>query len=185
MQIETTPIEGLLVLQPKIFGDQRGYFLESYNAKTLQHAGINYTWVQDNEAASSRGVLRGLHLQTGDHAQAKLVRVIVGSVLDVVVDLRPDSPTLGESYCIELTGSNKRQLLIPRGFAHGYVALQDDTIFSYKVDNYYCKEAEAGLRYDDPSIAVDWGFAIEELTIAERDLAFPLMTDIDIADLWR
>jgi dTDP-4-dehydrorhamnose 3,5-epimerase len=184
MQIETTGIDGLLVMQPAVHGDDRGYFMETYNARNLTHADLHYEWVQDNEAQSSRGVLRGLHLQQGEHAQAKLVRVITGAVLDVAVDLRPDSKTYGRAFTVELTGSNKLQLLVPRGFAHGYLSLEDDTIFSYKVDNYYCREAEAGLRYDDPSLGIDWGIEAEGLLIADRDLNFPLLTEIDAGSLW-
>lgn len=184
MQIETTGIEGLLVIQPAVYGDDRGYFMETYNARNLAHADLTYTWVQDNEAQSSRGVLRGLHLQKGDHAQAKLVRVITGAVLDVAVDLRPESKTYGRAFTIELTGANKLQLLVPRGFAHGYLSLEDDTIFTYKVDNYYCREAEAGLRYDDPSLGIEWGIEEDQLLVIGRDQDLPLLEEIDPLTLW-
>lgn len=184
MQVLSTPIEDLYVLQPKVWEDERGYFFESYNQRFLQENGLEYTWVQDNEAKSDRGVLRGLHFQKGVHAQAKLVRVLSGEVLDVVVDLRPDSPTFGIHYSILLSGENKRQLLVPRGFAHGYIALQDQTVFVYKCDNFYNKEAEGGLRYDDPHFDIDWKLDADQFTIAEKDLQHPAFKEQDFTSCW-
>ncbi|MBL4648578.1 MAG: dTDP-4-dehydrorhamnose 3,5-epimerase, partial [Aureispira sp.] len=142
-----TDFPGLIVFEPKVFGDHRGYFYESYNAKSFKEGGIEADFVQDNQARSTYGVLRGLHYQLGEHAQAKLVRVIEGTVLDVVVDLREGSPTYGQSYEIELSAENKRQLFVPRGFAHGYVVLSETAEFFYKCDNFYNKESEGGLIY--------------------------------------
>lgn len=184
MELISTPINDLYVLQPRVFGDDRGYFMETYNRGSHGLIDLDYDWVQDNEARSDRGVLRGLHLQTGASAQAKLVRVVTGAALDVAVDLRVGSSTYGQHYALELSGTNKLQMLVPRGFAHGYLALVDDTVFCYKCDNYYDKAAEAGLRYDDPSLGIDWPMAEEELLIAERDRGFGLLADTDTSAWW-
>ncbi len=168
----TTPIPGLIQFEPRVFGDSRGYFFESYNAKAFKGAGIDCTFVQDNQAKSSRGVLRGLHFQHGDAAQAKLVRVISGEVFDVAVDLREGSPTKGQWYGVYLSGDNQRQLFVPRGFAHGYLVTSEEAVFAYKCDNYYAPEAEGGLRYDDPAIGIEWPVLDIELTVAARDLAW-------------
>lgn len=167
-----TPIPGLLIFTPRVFGDERGYFFESWNERTFAEAGIEIKFVQDNQARSPRGVLRGLHFQTGDHAQAKLVRVIEGEVFDVAVDLRPGSPTLHQWFGIKLSGENQKQMYIPRGFAHGYMVLSETAVFSYKCDNFYAKQAEGGLRYDDPAIGIVWPEVDAELVVAERDLGW-------------
>lgn len=166
MNIEKTFIDGLLVITPKVFADERGYFLESYNKKTLENI-LNVDFVQDNESASQKGVLRGLHFQNPPYTQAKLVRVIKGSVLDVVVDLRTDSKTYGKHYKHVLSGEHKEQLYIPKGFAHGFLVLEDDTIFSYKCSDYYNKESEATIAWDDATLHINW--QIEEPIISEKD----------------
>lgn len=168
-----TPISGLLVFEPKIWPDDRGYFFESYNRRTWEEAGIHADFVQDNQARSTRGVLRGLHYQTGQMAQAKLVRVVEGEVLDVVVDVRESSPTFGQWYGIRLSAENKRQLFVPRGFAHGYLVLSDTAEFVYKCDNFYSKAHEGGIRYDDPHLNIDWEFDLKAVLVSEKDLALP------------
>ena len=173
MPVLETPIPGLFVFEPRVFTDDRGYFFESYNQGTWAEAGVNTVFVQDNQARSTRGVLRGLHYQTGDKAQAKLVRVIEGEVLDVAVDLRPDSPTLGKWYTILLSAENKRQLFVPRGFAHGYIVLSETAEFFYKCDNFYAKTHEGGLRYDDPFLAIDWQFDLSKVLVSEKDKELP------------
>lgn len=173
MPFEPTPIEGLQVFTPRVFGDERGYFLESYNENTFRAAGIDARFVQDNQARSSRGVLRGLHYQTGADAQAKLVRVIEGEVFDVAVDLRLNSPTLGQWFGTVLSGEKHNQLYIPKGFAHGYLVLSESALFAYKCDNFYQPNAEGGLRYDDPAIRIDWPELDVDFLVAERDLAWP------------
>lgn len=176
MPFSPTPIAGLLLFTPRVFGDERGYFLESYNERTFKEAGINSHFVQDNQALSSRGVLRGLHYQTGEAAQAKLVRVIQGEVFDVAVDLRLDSPTLGQWHGVLLSGENHNQLFVPRGFAHGYLVLSETALFAYKCDNFYHPAAEGGLRYDDPAIGIEWPDVGQEYLVAERDMAWPALT---------
>lgn len=173
MPFQTTPLAGLQLFEPRVFGDERGYFFESYNARTFQAAGIDNEFIQDNEARSGKGVLRGMHRQTGEFAQAKLVRVIEGLVYDVAVDMRPDSPTYLQSYGVELSGENKKQLFIPRGFIHGYLVLSERALFAYKCDNFYAPEAEAGYRYDDPAFNIDWPKLGVEYTVAKRDLQWP------------
>lgn len=165
-----TPIAGLLVFEPRVFGDERGYFFESYNEKKFHEAGITNQFVQDNQAKSSKGVLRGLHFQTGEHAQAKLVRVISGEVFDVAVDLREGSATYGAWHGVYLSGENNRQLFVPRGFAHGYLVTSDEAVFAYKCDNLYAPQAEGGRRYDDPEIGISWPDLGMEYVVAERDL---------------
>ena len=169
MKISETGIDGLIVIEPRVFNDNRGYFFESFNT---QHYQLPYAhqFVQDNEAKSDKGVLRGLHLQKGVFGQGKLVRVVKGSVFDVAVDLRSESATYGLWFGIELSGDNKKQLWIPRGFAHGYLVLEDDTIFSYKCDNYYNKDAESGIRYDEPQIGIKWPEVTNNFIISDKDL---------------
>lgn len=169
---ESTPIPGLLIFEPNVFGDERGYFFEAYNEQTFRETGITCSFVQDNQAKSSLGVLRGLHFQTGDSAQAKLVRVISGEVFDVVVDLREHSPTKGQWFGLYLSGENQRQLFVPRGFAHGYLVTSEEAVFAYKCDNFYHPEAEGGLRYDDPAIGIEWPMLDIDYIIAARDLAW-------------
>ncbi|WP_178986388.1 dTDP-4-dehydrorhamnose 3,5-epimerase [Winogradskyella helgolandensis] len=174
MIVEETKLQGCFIIKPQVFKDKRGYFLESYNQKALNTAlGVDIDFVQDNESQSSKGVLRGLHYQLGDYAQSKLVRVIKGKVLDVVVDLRVNSSTFGEHVAVELSEHNKTQFFVPRGFAHGFLVLEDNTIFSYKCDNFYNKESEAGIIYNDEQLAIDWKFSEEDLIISEKDLCLP------------
>ena len=175
MPFRPTTIPDLQLFEPRVFGDERGYFFESYNEQTFLAAGIEGRFVQDNEAFSSRGVLRGLHRQTGADAQAKLVRVTHGEVFDVAVDLRKGSPTLNQWYGVRLSAENRLQLYVPRGFAHGYVVLSETATFVYKCDNFYAPGSEAGLRYDDPTIGIDWPVVEGGFTIAKRDLSWPLL----------
>lgn len=179
MKIVQTPLKGCVVLTPTVFSDGRGRFFESYKKEAFNEAlGQEVNFVQDNESFSSKGVLRGLHFQKGKCAQAKLVRVVHGSVLDVAVDLRPDSTTYGEHFSIELSADNKKQLFVPRGFAHGFVVLSDTAVFSYKCDNYYNKESESGIIYDDPTLNIDWKLPSEQLQLSEKDLQLPKFTAI-------
>ena len=159
MEVTETGIEGLLVIKPKVFGDERGYFFESYHVQSFQKIGIEADFMQDNESLSAKGVLRGLHFQQPPFAQGKLVRVITGKVLDVAVDIRKNSPTYGEHYMVELSADNKLLFWIPPGFAHGFIALEDHTIFSYKCTNVYSKESEGCIVWNDPDLAINWGYA--------------------------
>lgn len=177
MPFSTTPIPDLLVFEPSIFRDERGYFFESYNQQVWAAEGVDTAFVQDNQARSTRGVLRGLHYQTGDMAQAKLVRVIEGEVLDVAVDLREHSPAFGQWFSIRLSAENKRQLLVPRGFAHGYLVLSETAEFAYKCDNFYSKAHEGGIRFDDPFLGIDWEFDLSQVLVSEKDLTLPELVD--------
>jgi dTDP-4-dehydrorhamnose 3,5-epimerase len=168
-----TGIPGLTIFEPKVWGDARGYFYESYNYDMFRQGGINNVFVQDNQSRSSFGVLRGLHYQVGAYAQAKLVRVIEGAVLDVVVDIREGSPTYGQHFTIELSAENKRQLFVPRGFAHGFVVISDNAEFAYKCDNFYSKDHEQGLAFDDPSLKIDWKIDLSEALLSEKDIVNP------------
>jgi dTDP-4-dehydrorhamnose 3,5-epimerase len=171
-----TDIEGCFILEPKIINDGRGYFYESYNKNTFKNAtGLDVDFVQDNQSFSSKGVLRGLHYQIGDAAQAKLVRVISGAVLDVAVDLRKGSPTFGRHVAVKLSSENKRQLFVPRGFAHGFVVLTDTAEFAYKCDNFYAKDFERGVKYNDPELGIDWEFEEDALIVSEKDAVLPLL----------
>jgi dTDP-4-dehydrorhamnose 3,5-epimerase len=174
MQIIETGLSGCFIIEPRVFADERGYFFESFNAKTFKEkTGLSTAFVQDNESKSNYGVIRGLHFQTGAFAQAKLVRVTRGSVLDVAVDIRQDSPTYLQHIAVELSDTNKRQLFIPHGFAHGFAVLEDDTQFNYKCDNYYDKASEGGLYYNDPKLAIDWKIPADKQIISEKDMALP------------
>lgn len=174
MVIKESKLKGCYIIQPQIFEDKRGYFLETYNEKTFSKAlGLNVNFVQDNESQSSKGVLRGLHYQKGKFAQAKLVRVIKGKVLDIAVDLRKNSTTFGEYVSVILSEENKIQLFVPRGFAHGFLVLEDETIFSYKCDNFYNKESETGIIYNDKELNIDWKYSENELILSEKDLHLP------------
>jgi dTDP-4-dehydrorhamnose 3,5-epimerase len=164
-----TGFAGLKIFEPKVFADSRGYFFESFNEKTFHDAGIDAHFVQDNESKSQRGVLRGLHYQLNPMAQAKLVRVVEGEVLDVVVDIRKGSPTYGKHFSLPLSAENKKQLFIPRGFAHGFSVLSETCIFQYKCDNFYSKESEAGIIFSDPDLNIDWGIGLEEAVISDKD----------------
>ena len=169
-----TDIEGPVIVEPRVFGDHRGYFFESFSLRDFVENVGPVDFVQDNESLSAkRGVLRGLHFQKGEAAQAKLLRVVRGSVLDVAVDIRPGSPTFGKSVSVLLSGENKRQFFIPRGFAHGFLVLEDDTIFQYKCDNYYAPWAEGSYRWNDPFFAIDWGISPEEVILSEKDAKAP------------
>lgn len=179
MNVMPTVIPDVKVVEPCIFRDARGYFAETYNEERYFAAGITAKFVQDNESCSSRGVLRGLHWQTGEHAQAKLVRVIRGAVWDVAVDIRKGSPTYGKYVSCELTAENGRQFFIPRGFAHGFVVLEDNTLFSYKCDNLYCPESERGMRFDDPELAIRWPWPGRDFLLSEKDLKHPNFKDIE------
>ncbi len=170
MKIEQTPLQGCYIIHDTVFEDSRGYFFESFNAKKFETlTGIAIPFVQDNQSASTKGVLRGLHMQTGVHAQAKLVRVLEGSVLDVAVDLRKNSTTFGKSFSIELTGDNHKQFYIPRGFAHGFIVLSDIAVFFYKCDNLYNKESELGIMYNDPELNIDWQMPETSLILSDKD----------------
>ncbi|WP_027138111.1 dTDP-4-dehydrorhamnose 3,5-epimerase [Gaetbulibacter saemankumensis] len=174
MKVEESNLKGCYVLTPQVLEDERGYFFESFNAKVFKAlTGQEVAFVQDNQSQSSKGVLRGLHYQTGAHAQAKLVRVIKGKVLDVCVDLREDSETYGKHFSVILDNVKHQQLFIPKGFAHGFVVLEDDTLFSYKCDAYYNKASEAGILYNDKDLNIDWGFSEDELIVSEKDLLLP------------
>ncbi|MEM1325161.1 MAG: dTDP-4-dehydrorhamnose 3,5-epimerase [Bacteroidota bacterium] len=173
MPFHPTPIADLIVFEPQLWKDERGYFYESYNFQTFAAAGIRTTFIQDNEAKSTYGVLRGLHYQVAPYAQAKLVRVLEGEVLDVAVDLRPHSETYGQSYSIRLSAENKKQLFVPRGFAHGYVVLSETAIFAYKVDNYYSKKSEGGVMYNDPKLDIDWQIVEADVVLSEKDKVLP------------
>ena len=169
-----TDIEGPLIVEPRVFGDHRGYFFESFSLRDFVENVGPVDFVQDNESYSAkRGVLRGLHFQKGEAAQAKLLRVVRGRVLDVAVDIRPGSPTFGKSVSVVLSGENKRQFFIPRGFAHGFLVLDDDTVFQYKCDNYYAPETEGSYRWNDPFFAIDWGISPEEVILSEKDARAP------------
>ena len=173
MTIETTPIEGLKIITPRLFTDSRGYFCETYNRERYFEAGITADFVQDNQSCSSYGVVRGLHYQRGEWAQAKLVSCLVGSVLDVAVDIRPGSPTYGQWHAVELTADNHRQFFIPRGFAHGFSVLSDVAVFAYKCDNFYHPEAEAGIRLDDPALNIDWRIPRDKWILSDKDSRHP------------
>ncbi|MDL2251220.1 dTDP-4-dehydrorhamnose 3,5-epimerase [Odoribacter sp. OttesenSCG-928-J03] len=170
MNIVETEIQGVYIIEPKIFHDTRGYFFESFSQRVFEEKIGKVDFVQDNESKSSYGVLRGLHYQQPPYAQAKLVRVVKGAVLDVAVDLRKDSLTYGKYVSVELTEENKRQFFIPQGFAHGFVVLSDEVVFQYKCDNYYAPESEGGIRFDDPQLNIDWKIPQEDMILSEKDL---------------
>ena len=178
MPFISTPIADLQIFEPRVLGDKRGYFYEAYNQRTFAAAGIDAAFVQDNQARSRKGVLRGLHRQTGATAQAKLVRVTEGAVFDVAVDMRVGSPTLYQWFGLILSSDNHRQLFIPRGFAHGYLVLSDVAVFNYKCDNFYYPETELGFRYNDPALGIEWPDVGMEFIIAERDLGWPALQPV-------
>jgi len=174
MQFIRTDISDVIIIEPKVHGDDRGYFVETFRADKLESfLGFKLNFGQDNESKSSKGVLRGLHYQLPPFAQTKLVRVIQGRVLDVAVDIRKNSPTFGQYVAVELSAENKKQMLIPRGFAHGFVVLEDDTIFAYKVDNYYSPECDRGIAFDDKNLNIDWILKQEELKLSAKDTTQP------------
>lgn len=176
MKLTETGLAGVYIVEPAVFGDHRGFFMESWSKRAFEAAGLQYEFVQDNHSSSAvKGTLRGIHFQRGEHAQAKLVRCTRGAVLDVAVDLRGKSPTYKKWVAVELSAENKRQLLIPRGFGHGFVTLTDDVEFLYKADNYYAPEADGGIRWNDPDIGVDWG--VENPVLSEKDSRAPFLKD--------
>jgi dTDP-4-dehydrorhamnose 3,5-epimerase len=179
MKIEQTPLQDCYVINDTVFTDSRGYFFESFNAKTFEQlTNLETVFVQDNQSASTYGVLRGLHMQRGEAAQAKLVRVLEGSVLDVAVDLRKYSPTFGKNFSVELTAENHKQLYIPRGFAHGFVVTSNKAVFFYKCDNFYNKESELGIMYDDPDLKINWQLPQEDLILSDKDKKNFYLADI-------
>jgi dTDP-4-dehydrorhamnose 3,5-epimerase len=179
MQIEITPLQGCYIIHDTIFKDTRGYFFESFNQQQFAAlTGIDANFVQDNQSCSTKGVLRGLHFQQGEFAQAKLVRVLQGAVLDVAVDLRKNSSTFGHYFALELSETSYTQLYIPRGFAHGFVVLSESAVFFYKCDNYYNKQSEEGIMYNDTSLQIDWCLRNEEIILSEKDNNNPLLKDI-------
>ena len=179
MEIKETPIKDCFVIKPAVFTDNRGYFFESFNeAKFNAQTGLDTHFVQDNQSFSAHGVLRGLHFQEAEHAQAKLVRVLKGEVLDVAVDLREGSATYGQHYSIILSEENQLQFFIPRGFAHGFVVLSEVASFFYKCDNYYNKAAEAGLHYADPTLNIDWKLTADQLLVSEKDAKLPFLSEL-------
>ena len=180
MNIIKTEIEGLLILEPKIFGDSRGYFYESYNKQRFEEVtGLNINFVQDNQSKSCYGVLRGLHFQKPPYAQSKLVRCVKGQILDISVDIRKSSPTFGKYAAVELTEDNHRQLFIPHGFAHGFVVLSDEAIFQYKCDNFYHKESEGAVAWNDPEINIDWTIPFDDVILSDKDKVNPLLKDAE------
>ena len=179
MKFVKTPLEGLVIIEPAVFSDDRGWFLESYNKKNLEQAIGKISFVQDNESKSSKGVLRGLHFQKPPYAQAKLVRCIEGKVLDVAVDIRDGSETYGEHVTVELSGENKKQVFIPRGFAHGFLVLSESAIFAYKVDNSYAPAHDAGICWDDPTLNIQWGVNQSEVLVSEKDAKLPFFSEFE------
>ncbi len=173
MTIETTHIKDLIIIQPTVFEDSRGYFFEAYNKEKLSDLGITIDFVQDNQSFSNKGTLRGLHYQNPPYAQTKLVRVLQGEIIDVAVDLRGDSPTFGQSFSIKLTSENKKQLLVPQGFAHGFSVISETAVVLYKCDQYYHKDSEGGIRFDDTQLNIDWGMDLKEAIVSEKDLVLP------------
>lgn len=178
MRVEKTPINDLVIVHPSIFEDERGYFFEAYNQAKFAANGINYNFIQDNQSFSKRGVIRGLHLQLNPYAQAKLVRVLEGEILDVAVDLRKDSPTFGQHFSVILSAENKKQLMVPHGFAHGFSVLSETASVLYKVDQIYHKESERGIRYDDPTLNINWQLNPEEVIVSEKDIILPSFQDV-------
>ena len=180
MEYKETKIKGVFIIEPKVFQDARGYFMEAWKqAEFDEHVGRT-VFIQDNESKSSFGVLRGLHYQKGDASQAKLVRVIKGKVLDVAVDIRKSSPTFGQHVMVELSEENKRQFFIPRGFAHGFLVLSDEAIFTYKVDNPYAPQCDAGIRWNDPDLGIEWPIDPAQVLTSEKDLKQPLLKDAEV-----
>jgi dTDP-4-dehydrorhamnose 3,5-epimerase len=177
MKVTTTPIEGLLIIEPRIFPDDRGYFYESYNQKKYIDAGITVNFVQDNQSSSSKGTLRGLHAQAPPFGQGKLVRVTQGRVIDVAVDIRKTSPTYGQHFKIELSADNHLQFWIPEGFLHGFYTLEDDTVFAYKITNFYDKASEIGAKITDKALGIDWGFSTDNVLLSPKDEELPDFKD--------
>ncbi len=180
MEVIKTEIDGVVIIEPKIFGDERGYFFESFNAAEFaRKVGVNTVFVQDNESKSKYGVLRGLHFQKGEFAQSKLVRVVEGRVIDVAVDIRRGSPTFGKHVAVELSKENKRQLFIPRGFAHGFAVLSEEAVFQYKCDNLYAPDHEGAIAWNDPKIDIDWQIRPEDAILSEKDKKHPTLDEAE------
>jgi len=177
MRITETEFEGLYVLEPTVFEDSRGFFMESFNAKVLEKAGLNANFIQDNQSFSTAGVLRGLHYQSEPYAQTKLVRVLSGVILDVVVDLRKEKPTFGKAFSIELSAESKKQLYVSKGFAHGFSVLGDSAVILYKCDNYYHRESEGGILYNDAALGIDWGLPEDKIVLSEKDALNPTLAE--------
>lgn len=183
MKIIATDIPDVKIIEPDVFGDSRGYFFESWNRAKYARSGIDCDWMQDNESCSNYGVLRGLHYQLAPYTQAKLVRVISGKVLDVAVDIRRNSPTFGQYAAVELSGENKRQLFVPRGFAHGFAVLSEQTVFAYKCDNIYMPSHERGIAFNDPQLAINWQLDLTRATLSAKDTKNPLLCNAELFDL--
>lgn len=179
MKVEDTEIEGIKIITPDVLGDSRGWFTEQYNAWRYKAAGIDADFVQDNESFSSKGVVRGLHWQAAPYTQAKLVRVVHGAVLDVAVDIRKGSPTFGKHIAVALTAENKKQIYIPRGFAHGFIVLEDNTLFNYKCDNFYLATADRGLYFNDPALRIEWPDIGAALKLSDKDRKLPYLENIE------
>ena len=179
MEIVKTDIPGVVILEPRVFGDSRGYFMETWSERDFNTAVRPVRFVQDNESRSHYGVLRGLHFQKGEHAQSKLVRVLRGTVLDVAVDIRRGSPTFGAHVAVELSGENKRQLFIPRGFAHGFAVLSEEAVFLYKCDRFYAPEAEGAIAWNDPTLGIDWRLDPANISLSAKDTAHPLLAEAE------
>ncbi len=179
MDIINTAIDGVVIIEPRLFKDERGYFFESFSQKEFEEKVCKTVFVQDNESKSSYGVLRGLHFQKPPFAQSKLVRVVRGAVLDVAVDIRKGSPTFGKHVAVELTAENHRQFFIPRGFAHGFSVLSQEVVFQYKCDNYYAPQSEGALAWDDPDLGIDWRIPAAEIVLSKKDKAHPRLKDAD------
>ncbi len=179
MNVIKTAIEGVVIIEPRVFADGRGYFYESYNKKEFDEKVRPINFVQDNQSKSTYGVLRGLHFQKGEHSQSKLVRVVKGSVLDVAVDIRKGSPTFGQYVSVELTEDNNRQFFVPRGFAHGFSVLSEIAIFQYKCDNLYCPQSEGAIAWNDPALNIDWRIPADKVILSPKDSNHPLLKDCD------
>lgn len=180
MNIIRTDIDGPVIIEPRLFTDGRGYFFESFSLRDFKEAVADVDFVQDNESRSVYGVVRGLHFQKAPYSQAKLVRVVKGAVLDVAVDIRPDSPSFGKHLAVELTGENHRQLFIPRGFAHGFSVLSEEVVFQYKCDNYYEPASEGGISFDDPELGIDWRIPSDRMILSEKDRHHPRLKEIHL-----
>lgn len=178
MKITKTALDGVVIIEPQVFEDARGYFFESWNKAKMEEAGLNYDFIQDNQSKSCYGTIRGIHFQKGEFSQAKLVRVLQGTVLDVAVDLRKDSKTFGQHVAVELSAENNRQLMIPHGFGHGFSVLTPTAVFAYKCDNVYNKASEAGIRFDDPALGIDWKVKPEEAVLSDKDKILPFLKDV-------
>ena len=178
MKITKTALDGVVIIEPQVFEDARGYFFESWNKAKMEEAGLNYDFIRDNQSKSCYGTIRGIHFQKGEFSQAKLVRVLQGTVLDVAVDLRKDSKTFGQHVAVELSAENNRQLMIPRGFGHGFSVLTPTAVFAYKCDNVYNKASEAGIRFDDPALGIDWKVKPEEAVLSDKDKILPFLKDV-------